>query len=127
LRAKKRILLIDADEDLRARRRFVLATHAYAVEAIASPEKGAAFGIGSFDLIIAVAPVPYNAFNPLARRIESPTLLLAEKSPLFLIFDRLVSPEISMAEQLEVIKIMCMRKRGPRKSVVPSLPEVATA
>jgi len=131
MRPKKRVLLIDADEDFCAETRFLLVTHGYAVQSISKPEDGSHFGCGAFDALLTRASVPVKAFNALAKQIESPTILLAEKAPLFMIFDRTLPETAPKSELIEIVRIATARKRGPRKGIarvpISVVAEAATA
>jgi DNA-binding response OmpR family regulator len=120
---KKRILLIDANEDRMGRLRFLLWTKKYAVlSASSAAEACSLFAIDPPDLVIAASDMPgldwllkaLHDQNPFVRQI----VLAPAKGNCNAIADAVLCgppPE----EMLERIKIISAGKRGPRKTKPP--------
>ena len=127
MRPKKRILLIDADQDRRSVFNFILTTHAYAV----FPASNAAevlSAVKEFALdaaVIAWAPLESKKILLLLRK-HSPytrTLVVAEGvalRPLDAVADMVLWGRPLMCDFLEKLALVAGRKRGPKK--IPPVP-----
>lgn len=133
MRPKKVILLIDQNEDRRSMLKFTLCTHAYKVEAFATPAEGIArFPDQDPDLIM-VSHTPTPDEMPAFQRFKHiwphvPLLHLAadkERLPcLPLMADATMYRPHGNAELLDRTKVLCARKRGPRKGIARLEPAV---
>lgn len=124
-RPKKRIIVIDPQEDRRAITRYVLETHGYFVLSAASVWQASAVGSEEISaghmgtLLLAYAPVSQEFLLDVAGTLDCPWIF--------------VEPDVEtgrcwppMAVVLERVKIATARKRGPKplpKSVQPALAE----
>lgn len=135
MRPKKRILLIAIDENEIGPLRLVLVTHAYHV-LFADDRKRALLEVaaGVVDLVLILSPTPKDAeailgeLKNLIRHV--PMMAFGEPSkPAWQIrsADAVVARNIAPVELLERVKIMSARRRGPRKGVARSLPQVEAA
>jgi two-component system response regulator CpxR len=124
MRPKKRILLIDTNEERQSLRRFLLETNGYYVLSAASAEETRALiATEPLDLIVCAWPLlqidaaallnELHCLDPYQRVLVLCDGQMAQ--PLALRAHAVVLPKISAAELLERVKIMSGRKRGPRK------------
>lgn len=123
MRPKKKILLIDPNEARRSTRRFALANWGYVVHAVANAED-ARQAAAAVDPDLAVLCLPCKDAEALLKALHrlhphTPSLVLGEQLaevPRSLIADGyLLKNACSSFEIRERVKIMCIRKRGPRK------------
>lgn len=123
MRPKRRILLIDANEDRIARMRFLLRTHGYAViSASSAREVCSFFEIDRPDLVVAASDMP--GLDCLLKSLHDedafiPQMIIAPaKTECHAIADAVLfgaKPD----ELLERIKVMAAHKRGPRAAKPP--------
>jgi two-component system, OmpR family, response regulator CpxR len=124
MRPKKRILLIDTDEDRQSARRFVLVTHAFKVGAVNSAEAALAlFHAEQFDLVACGWPLKDVDAGQLLKALRAvapyvPQLLLAEAltaPPCGVTSDAVMLKGFATVDLLDRVHEMAARKRGPRK------------
>jgi DNA-binding response OmpR family regulator len=134
MRPKKKVLLVDTDENRLSILCFVLKVHRYAVHGV-SNSASAMVEIVDWDpeLVIVSTPLPsvnlrklFADFTKISPAMS--TLLLSDKS---LLLDQgyaqaTLLSTVRPAELLERVKMLAARKRGPRKFPVQSVtPEAA--
>jgi CheY-like chemotaxis protein len=141
MRPKKTILCVDDNEQVLGVRKFLLETRGYRVlTALTSQEaleiaEGAL--PGAIDLLLCDLVMPQMDGNELIRRIKRvhpalPSLLV---SGTVSSFDRAAAADVflpkgacSPSEMLERIRILCARKRGPKRAApMPSVQVVAAS
>lgn len=137
MRPKKRILLIDTDEERMGARRFLLNTHGYAALGATTIAEAMEHLNGTwFDLILAAWPLKdYALTDLLLRTIDAPKgeglpVILIAKSPKEVrVAANVILPGLvtTQAELLACVKLMSARKRGPRKGSVYSKPPASVA
>jgi len=124
MRAKKRILCIDDDEQELSTLAFTLRTHGYYVFSTPIPDDAISlFADNAVDLVLCDMFMPKMNGSDLILRLKN----LKSSVPMILIGDArkmngfvhgadalLHKPSLSPAELYERIKIMSARKRGPR-------------
>jgi DNA-binding response OmpR family regulator len=123
MRPKKKILLIDADETRCSVRSFVLANRGFRVFPVANAgDARRTAAIADLDLVMLCWPFERGdeLLNELrATCAHAPSLVIAEKSreaPAGLFADAiLLKGACSQPEVNERARVMCARKRGPRK------------
>lgn len=116
MRPKKRILLIDFNENRQSAVRFMLQTNGFHVISAAAPLKG------SLDhhpeLILGIWPVQPAYFTELAKAAGLPSIVVVSETDdhpsNFMADTVLLNP--TPAELLERIKVMSARKRGPKRA-----------
>ncbi|MGB6687913.1 MAG: response regulator [Terracidiphilus sp.] len=125
MRPKKIILCVDDNEQDLSVLKFMLFTNGYkVVSATSGPEAIGIFGENQVDLVLADHAMPQMTGGQLVDRLKK----MAPHVPMILLGDpQRMSGEIHAAdallakkscsplELLERIKVMCTRKRGPRK------------
>jgi len=138
VRAKKTILCIDDSEQSLSVRKFMLETRGYSVVACSNGRDAlAAFERGGIDLILSDLMMPELDGAELVRRMKSrepsiPAIIFSGKIK---IYDKDMQADVFLpkgmyapAELLERIRVLLVRKRGPKKSVPePSTPEMSAA
>ncbi len=135
MRPKKTILCVDDNEQVLSVRKFLLETRGYRVLAAQTSQEaleiaeGAAQG--SLDLLLCDLVMPQMDGNELVRRIKEihPSLPAMLISGTVTAFDRAAAADVflpkgasSPSEMLERIRVLCARKRGPKKAVVSQAP-----
>jgi len=106
VRPRKRVLLLDSDEERMGQLRFVLRTHLYRTTECAD---------GDVDLILAHWPCEAD-WKALEILCDCKALFLKGKDTLeTLPTGNLILGRLSNAELLEYVGLMTARKRGPRK------------
>ncbi len=125
MRPKKRIFIIDTNEDSQGVLRFLLQTHAFQVFAASSVEQArrdfeccapelivASFGTRGLQQLLG----DLHKLNPFV-----PSLLLAQgsaKQPVSIVADAtLFGSSCTSAQIIEMVKVMAARKRGPRPTL----------
>ena len=129
MRPKKRILLIDGDEERLGLRRFLLTIWGFRVFSAAGvAEAREILAESAPDLLISCWPLPARKLNALMGRLrkldpEARSLLLAEnldQSPLKVTADiTLLRGLCSAGCVIERAKALCARRRGPKKRAAP--------
>jgi|GEM_PF-807902 len=127
MRPKKRILVADSNEQSLSVRKFLLETRGYCVLAChTSREALAVAAEGNLDLIIANLAMPEVDGAELVRRAKSfnpqmPAILFSTR---LRFYDKDMPAEVfipmgmdSPAEMIERIRVLLVRKRGPKKSI----------
>ncbi len=142
MRPKKTILCVDDNEQVLSVRKFLLETRGYRVLSAQTSQEALEIAEGavpgSLDLLLCDLVMPQMDGNELVRRIKDlhPSLPAMLISGTVNAFDRAASADVflpkgacSPSEMLERIRVLCARKRGPKKAVVsqPSVDEVARA
>jgi CheY-like chemotaxis protein len=126
MRPKKRILLIDTNEDRQAVLRFLFVTHAYhVISAGSADEARQLIATEDPELIVCAYPLAGADADTLLDQLRqvipfTPSLLLYQgkgPGPQLGKADAVVPQSISRVELLERTKLMSARKRGPRKQV----------
>jgi len=140
MRPKKTILCVDDNEQVLSVRKFLLETRGYRVLAVQTSQEALEVAEnalpGSIDLLLCDLILPQMDGNELVRRIKElhPTLPAMLVSGTVNSFDRAGAADIflpkgasSPAELLERIRVLCARKRGPKKAAAsqPSGEEIA--
>lgn len=126
MRPKKKILLIDANEERQSRLRYVLEINRYRVLGAASCAEARAIAVDFRpELAIAAWPLPaaelHAALDLMRRQAGTASLALCEgmtepPADLFLFVDQVCcGHKCYAAEILERARVLCARKRGPRK------------
>jgi DNA-binding response OmpR family regulator len=123
MRPRKKILLIDPDDNRRGEFKFILEVRGYRVVQTAR---------GDADLIIARWPIAHSSCERLKRNNPRTPLLIiapvAERMPLSVLADAVVWQSLPRWDLLDRIHVMCSRKRGPRKGYrMPPQPETQPA
>jgi two-component system response regulator CpxR len=126
MRPKKRILVADNNEQSLSVRKFQLETRGYHVLACNSSREALALAAeGNLDLIIANLAMPEVDGAELVRRAKSfnpqmPAILFSTR---LRFYDKDMPAEVfipmgmdSPAEMIERIRVLLVRKRGPKKS-----------
>jgi hypothetical protein len=141
MRPKRRILLVDADEDRLGIRRFVLRTHGFAVKGV-SRARGAVDLLDTErpEVLVLVWPLEESEVNALLHYnanlfSSAATLLLGEDEsdlPAADVRRFLLGRDCTPAKVLDAVKTCASRKRGPRAgkkkvSAVRSLMELLEA
>jgi DNA-binding response OmpR family regulator len=130
MRPKKKILLIDADENRRSVRSFVLANRGFAVYAAANAgDARRAAKIASLDVAILVWP--FDGAGALLGELhrsypQMPSMVigekLAESDPRVIADAWMLKGGCSQEEINLRAKVMCQRKRGPRPAAERKVP-----
>jgi CheY-like chemotaxis protein len=124
MRPKKRILLISGDELRTSTLKFMLVTRGYAVTAAADAVDAQKY-IASEDWDLVLCDLPLPGVKDVTDTVHIacphiPTLLLVGKGAP--VPSELYSPiqerSLDATELLDRIKVMCARKRGPRKGAI---------
>jgi len=125
MRPKKKILLIDSNEERRSVRKFVLINRGFIVQAVANAWDAAeAAKALDFDLAIGVWPFEgadlATLLDELQRRhsqMKSMVIAdrLTERPPMLIVDAVLLKGQCSQFEIYERAKLLSARKRGPRK------------
>lgn len=136
MRPKKKILIADNNEQTLSVRKFLLETRGYNVFACASSRDALAVAAeGGIDLVIANLALPEMDGAEVIRQCkklmpETPAILFSTR---LRFYDKQMPAEIflpmgsdSPAELLERIRVLLVRKRGPKKAAEP-VPVVATS
>jgi CheY-like chemotaxis protein len=128
MRPKKTILCIDDNEQALSVRKFLLETRGYRVlSALNAEEAMEHFTAGSIDLVLCDLVMPNVDGNELVRRMkeispEVPTLLISGSVNSYERGNRadvfLPKGTCSPLEILERVRVLCARKRGPKKQVL---------
>lgn len=132
MRPKKRILLIGADAEQLSVRRYILATHGYAVFATSAAGEALSVCCDFIPEVILLC-IPFPETERLLRelRLVAPqTSVIAisqDRVPPFLAGVITLSGYFSTADLLERVRISTQRKRGPKKKVASVRPETAEA
>ena len=140
MRPRKKILLVDNNEQVLSVRKFMLETRGYRV-ITATTSAGALEQVeaalpGSIDLLLADIILPGMDGNELVRRAKQmqPALPALLVSAAVSNFDRASAADAflpkgacSTAEMLDRIRVLVARKRGPKKQVQPVPLAVAMA
>lgn len=123
MRPKKKILLIDANEDRRATQQFTFRTWGYRVVAVGSLNDAVA-ALANLYFEVAVIGWPMTDANLLdvlhLREPHTRTLVLAEtieRLPADIIADCSMCGKFAHSDLRDRLKIMAASKRGPRKPV----------
>ncbi len=132
MRPKKTILCVDDNEQVLSVRKFLLETRGYRVLAVQTAEEALEMAEralpGSLDLLLCDLVLPQMDGNEVVRRVKEihpalPTMLI---SGTVTSFDRAATADVflpkgasSPSEMLERIRVLCARKRGPKKAVMP--------
>lgn len=137
MRPKKRILVADSNEQSLSVRKFLLETRGYHVLACNSSRDALALAAeGNLDLIIANLAMPEVDGAELVRRAKSfnpqtPAILFSTR---LRFYDKDMPAEIfipmgmdSPIEMLERIRVLLVRKRGPKKSAAAQPTAVSAA
>jgi CheY-like chemotaxis protein len=130
MRPKKTILCVDDNDQVLSVRKFLLETRGYrvltALTAQEAMETAEGALPGTIDLLLCDLVMPQMDGNELIRRIKQmhpalPALLI---SGTVASFDRAAAADVflpkgacSPSEMLERIRILCARKRGPKRAV----------
>ena len=137
MRPKKVILCVNDDSRELSVSKTVLEVHGYRVLAAESGQEAMALLAMAkcVDLIIGAAEMPFIAGVALAERLKRirsyvPIILVTrggveQAQILGAGADAIVSSRIVPIELLERVKVMCARKRGPRKGAQRVVPESA--
>jgi two-component system response regulator CpxR len=127
MRPKKRILLIDTDEQRLSARCFLLKTHGYVAMGTSTSEEAADVLRGWVDLILAAWPLRNDPLTDLLRQVIAagtgiPVIVIAKRPEDARVLADAILPGLTTtpAELLERVKVMSRRKRGPRKGTVYS-------
>ncbi len=137
MRPKKRILIVDSNEQSLSVRKFLLETRGYHVLACNTSRDALAVAAeGNLDLIIANLAMPEVDGAELVRRAkgfnpQTPAILFSTR---LRFYDKDMPAEVfipmgmdSPSEMLERIRVLLVRKRGPRKSTAPQLASISAA
>lgn len=126
MRPKRRILLIDSDENRMSIRRYLFITRGFAVFSAPSADEARHLIASCYpDLVVATWPLAGADLGKLLSEIhdDSPTshlLLLAERLtevPDGVFVDAaLLKSACSATDIIERAKLLCVRKRGPQKT-----------
>lgn len=129
MRPKKRILLVDADEDRLAVLRFVLRTHAFAVWGTTEASEAREILRSEYpEVLLLVWPLEEASVEALLRandwQLNRSTVLLVAKSetaaPEITANQFLLGRDCTPAKVVEAAKFCARRKRGPRKKPASS-------
>jgi two-component system, OmpR family, response regulator CpxR len=131
MRPKKTILCVDDNEQVLSVRKFLLETRGYRVLAVQTSQEALEIAEsavpGTIDLLLCDLVMPLMDGNELVRRIKDlhPSLPAMLISGTVNAFERAASADVflpkgacSPSEMLERIRVLCARKRGPKKAVV---------
>lgn len=121
MRPKKRILLIDNDAERRGVMAFVLRCWGYKVLANAP---------GMVELALVRYPISVAQCARLKKKHKCPLLAVApvsKSAPYGAIAEGRIYAQQSMAELLEKVKLLCARKRGPKKGFKKLFPKAVAA
>ena len=138
MRPKKIILCVDDNEQSLSIRKFMLETRGYAVVACTNGADAlTAFRANGADLILADLMMPGLDGADLVQAVkalspETPAIIFSGKIK---IYDKDMQADVFLpkgmyapAELLERIRVLLVRKRGPKKTVAePSTPEMSAA
>lgn len=137
MRPKKRILIIGGDTPERAVLSCALRVHQYHVSQADGPRSAVLDTMAAPDLLIVLWPVGVKPMNMLRTRLEKlagfplPLVVIAPASEMFntlaIHADATLMTNVPMAEMLERIKVIAVRKRGPRKGSKHSRMDASTA
>lgn len=138
MRAKKTILCIDDNEQSLSVRKFMLETRGYSVVACSNGQDALnAFNKGGIDLILSDLMMPDLDGAELVKRMKhrAPTIPAIIFSGKIKIYDKDMQADVFLpkgmyapTELLERIRVLLVRKRGPKKAVVhASIPPAMTA
>jgi len=137
VRPKKRILLIDSNENRQSMRRFVFETRGLAVFSASTPDEARDLSRDAHpDVVIAVWPFTGGDLAQLVDQVReeapfAPSLLIVENlsvPPTSIVADAtMCKGAFSMADVVERIKVLAARKRGPRPGfkITPAPVEIA--
>ncbi len=137
LRPRKRILLIDTDEDRMGARKFMLNQYLYAVDTVSNADQAADWLDGTVrpDLIVVAWPLKDKLLTSILRVFVAtnvgtagmiPVLLLSQDPQPKIFSNATLSEYCSSAQLLERVRVMARAKRGPRKGFRTMFPEVAS-
>ena len=123
MRPKKIVLCVDDDEQALAVLKFTLGCHKYRVlTATNGPDVIATFVGIQVDLVLTDHLMPGMCGDELILKLKTikshvPMILLGDPAKIGMAHaaDSVLEKKIPMAELLERIKVMCARKRGPRR------------
>jgi len=111
MRPKRRVLLIDTQEDRQAVTRFVLVQHQYHVLSASSVYEAAEVGHNDApNLLLGFAPLSEQYLMEVAAALDAPWLYIQPQ----LESEGLAVLWPTMADVLQRIKVACSRKRGPK-------------
>lgn len=143
MRPKKIVLCVDDNEAVLSQRCFLLETHGYRTLRAATPEvalglvaAAEAYGPGSIALLLTDLVMPGMDGNELARMVKRmrPSLPVMIASGMVVNYDCATHADAflpkgaaSAAEMLERVKILCARKRGPKKATIEAIPQAVAA
>jgi DNA-binding response OmpR family regulator len=120
MRPKKRILLIGGDENRAGTTRFMLVTQGFAVTAANDTADALAYlAIEAWDLVLCDLPLP--GLKDICDAVHAtcphvPVLIVGEREPVSSeTFASIQERALGAAELVDRIKVLCARKRGPRK------------
>jgi CheY-like chemotaxis protein len=117
MRKRRRILLIDSREIRRSVTRFVLWHWKYSITSAGSVKEAVCLlGRDRFDLVMGYAPIPEQSFAMAACSRDVPSLMICARLDAKVrgLADRtLLAP--SMADVIEAVRSMTVRKPGPKK------------
>ena len=137
MRPKKRILIVDSNEQSLSVRKFLLETRGYHVlDCTTSRDALATAAAGDLDLMISNLAMPEVDGAELVRRAkkfcpQAPAIIFSTR---LRFYDKDMPAEVflpmgmdSPTELLERIRVLLIRKRGPKKAVVPQPATVSAA
>jgi two-component system response regulator CpxR len=135
MKPKKTILCVDDNEQLLSIRKVILETRGYRVVACANGREALeAFRRGGIDLVLADLLMPEMDGAELIEQIknaspETPAILFSGRVKLY---ERDTRADVFLpkgmyapSELLERIRLLLVRKRGPKKHAAPARPAVA--
>ncbi len=130
MRPKKVILLVDGNEQALSVRKFMLETRGYrVVEALSANDALDRFKEGGIDLVLSDLLLPGMDGNTMVRRMKSespevPALLVSSTVKDFARADAadafLPKGAVTPTEMVERIRMLMVRKRGPKRAVSAS-------
>ncbi len=136
MRPKKVILCVDDNDQVLSVRKFVLETRGYRVLTANNADQAVElYDQGKVDLVIADLVMPQCNGNDLIQRLKQiapwvPAVLVSGSTRQFDPTSRadafLPKGASSPQELLERVRVLLVRKRGPKKTIVPDEPALTT-
>ncbi len=135
MRPRKVILLVDGNEQALSVRKFMLETRGYrVVQAMCAAEAIERFADGGIDLVVSDLLLPGMDGNEMVRRMkaeapEVPALLVSSTVKEFARASAadafLPKGAVTPTEMVERIRMLMVRKRGPKRATAAHLPAFA--